>query len=509
MRKMKALIVDDEYAARETLNRLIDWGALGFDPPAFAANGIDALQAYDSEKYDIVFTDIEMPIMNGIEFIKEIRCKDVEQKVIIISCHEKFEYARDAMRLGVNDYLIKDLITPNELRALVCTVIAAAKTKIASPTSQSGMAAHLAAAALGKKTPDLSLCEGGAAVFRIIIDNYELMLAQIGKKSAAQLLDTLWSSMPCVAIDKTHEDSAYALFCVSESNSMLNYINGAITTANSLRQKARKLGLHSLSIGISDAIDNAAQLPLACKQASEASDLRVINGLNKTIVYNTIASKTAVLDFRHLESLFTRFEERASNVNMSCIKLIDALYEEELPCGFAEMHYYRYINMRLWSIVVTLAQSLGKTYDSVLSAMGLGIEDVDRLENAAKMANVFKSFLLNLFSSCEQRSADSIVDRALMLIEREYCDDISLNYIADALHTHKGYLCRSFKEETGENLVQYIINKKIERAKYLLVNTQMKLYEISESLGFATPQYFSHVFKKHEGQSPNEYKKKA
>ncbi|MEG1651193.1 MAG: AraC family transcriptional regulator [Oscillospiraceae bacterium] len=109
--------------------------------------------------------------------------------------------------------------------------------------------------------------------------------------------------------------------------------------------------------------------------------------------------------------------------------------------------------------------------------------------------------------SCTGFRQSTPISAALSLIEKEYTSDISLSYLAEKLHTHKSYLCRIFKEKMGENLMPYIENKRIERAKYLLYNSQMKLSEISESLGFTSPQYFSFVFKKAAGLSPTEFKK--
>jgi two-component system, response regulator YesN len=139
--------------------------------------------------------------------------------------------------------------------------------------------------------------------------------------------------------------------------------------------------------------------------------------------------------------------------------------------------------------------------------MGLDLGEINQMTDKTQITQLFKSFLTRMIATEAGPDSKDIVQNALTLIENEYMTDISLNYIADKLHVHKSYLCRLFKDEVGENIMQYILDMKIKRAKYLLANSHMKLYEISDSLGFTSQQYFSYVFKKQTGSSPNEFKR--
>lgn len=122
MDKFRILIVDDEKPARETLSYLIDWTKTAFEVAGTAKNGSDALAQYHRFRPELVITDIQMPVMDGLSFIKAVRQENTRQKFIILSCHEKFSYAKEAIRMGVTDYLIKDLLTPQDLYAVLCKV---------------------------------------------------------------------------------------------------------------------------------------------------------------------------------------------------------------------------------------------------------------------------------------------------------------------------------------------------------------------------------------------------
>lgn len=110
-----AMIVDDEYPARNMLELLIDWQENDFQIIAKAENGKQALALYEKEKPDLIITDIQMPVMDGIELIEEIRKRNPDQYIVVLSCHESFRYAQQAIRLGVKDYLIKDMLTESQL----------------------------------------------------------------------------------------------------------------------------------------------------------------------------------------------------------------------------------------------------------------------------------------------------------------------------------------------------------------------------------------------------------
>ncbi|MEL7566164.1 MAG: response regulator [Dehalobacterium sp.] len=119
MHKFRILIVDDEKPARETLSYLIDWKDTAFEVAGTAKNGNDALEQYQRFKHELIITDIQMPVMDGLALIKAIRQDNKAQKFVILSCHEKFSYAKEAIQMGVTDYLIKDLLTCEDLFAVL------------------------------------------------------------------------------------------------------------------------------------------------------------------------------------------------------------------------------------------------------------------------------------------------------------------------------------------------------------------------------------------------------
>ena len=110
------MIVDDELSARNMLDLLIDWKKNDFCITAKSENGKKALALYRELKPDLIITDIQMPVMDGICLIKEIRKENPRQCIVVLSCHDSFDYTQQAIRLGVQDYLIKDTLTEEQLQ---------------------------------------------------------------------------------------------------------------------------------------------------------------------------------------------------------------------------------------------------------------------------------------------------------------------------------------------------------------------------------------------------------
>jgi len=110
------LLVDDEKSARELFKASINWDSLNYEIADEAKNGSQALALYLEKSYDLVITDIQMPVMDGLELIRKILKINPNQKIAVLSCHENFDYAKQAFRLGVIDYFIKDYITHEEMK---------------------------------------------------------------------------------------------------------------------------------------------------------------------------------------------------------------------------------------------------------------------------------------------------------------------------------------------------------------------------------------------------------
>ncbi len=507
MKKRRALVVDDEFTAREMFRCIVDWASLNYEDPTFATNGAEALNLIGTQDFDIIFTDIMMPIMDGMDLIANTRKFKPSQKFVIISCYEKFEYARNAIRLGVKDYIIKDLMTENEISSLLIPAGVDPTQANDLPEREGKQWMYLRNAVKGADIPDEPFPYKFVSLFLVSPDDYDNMCFEQGDDIVESKLEEFADRTHCLCYYNGGNGQIYMLFETGETDSIMYFISATYSTAESIRANAEKYHLGSISIGVSDPIKSTVGLPVACHEAQRALDMRIIEGPHKTILYNCILPKQNMLDFDRINYLLNRIKKLWISNNASVISLIDKLFSVEFSSGFADLNYYRYINSALWSTIITLAQRNGYSYESIFNELPHSLDDVNGMETNEMMAHFFKSTIMKFVSSPTETKKD-IISETLKIVEEEYMNEISLTYIADKLYTHKSYLCRLFKEKMGENIAPYIENVRIKHAKKLLENTQQKLYEIAEHVGFSSYQYFSSVFKKVTGISPTEYRKK-
>lgn len=102
-------LVDDEPIIRRGLEELIDWASLGFQIVCAAQNGKQALEQLETEEVDLIITDIEMPIMNGLNLVREVREKDIDKEIVVLTAYEEFEYAKAAIKYGITEYVLKPI----------------------------------------------------------------------------------------------------------------------------------------------------------------------------------------------------------------------------------------------------------------------------------------------------------------------------------------------------------------------------------------------------------------
>lgn len=522
----RALIVDDEPAARETLKCLIDWGKVGFAPPVCAANGQAAWALYQQSCFDVVFTDIEMPLMNGLELIEKIHTLRPQQKIVIISCHESFQYARRAMQLGVEDYLIKDLISESDLYVNMLNLRAQLEEQKDYPKVENRRDINDIIERMITEGDNLTpeerkmteermglTSKQAIAAILMIVDSYEQLRKQkpqetnLWHQNLAEFSARLQNNS--LAVVGIHEGEYLLIFNAGDSFSTLNFINHAIQYANHLRTLAQEQHIASVSIGISNFSGKLAEIPLLYAQAAKACEMRVVAGFNKNFLHHGSTATRQPFEKSALDQSVHEIKTLLFERDTKCLKLVRRLYSSDLMDGFMELNYYRYLNIRLYGTALNYIDQNALEDSTLFLEDWLDIERIIQLETATQMADCFCAIFEKLldYQSKPAKKEDNLAVQAKLYIEKNYDKNISLGEIAELLHVHKGYLCRMFKEETGENLTQYVVSCKMEKAKEMLASTSLMLYEISDQLGFATPQYFSLVFKRQTGVTPNEYKK--
>ena len=544
MQKISVLIVDDEKPARELLKRVINWDELGFYICGEAKNGEEAYALYKTCSPDIIITDIQMPRMTGLELIKKVREEDSEQPFVILSCYENFSYAREAIRMNVEDYLLKDLLATDDLKRLMLTIgeqkIAAKRTseQLVAPHNKSNQNPNIEQLARTKMQSNRELkqsimsldtkriCEilkldnqYKYVVFIVSIDNYYNSKDKYFEHSKELLKSKLTTILEnynreinnnLVEFAYVGNGKYFVIVKIGDYRSENKTIQEIYNIANTMRKSFLDIEHeHTLSIGISKVFADEKQLVERYTEAYDALGYRFFLGKNKNIHYTTVLPKVTNVSEESLNNLINQIKEGLEHKDIeNIIKKIREIYLENL-FGFMQYNYLKEVNDRMFYLISDFCNTYQIKYQELFGVNYLPMQKVDQFDTVDEICTWFMMcFEKGLEIAQATRHYSRHIKEAIAYIESHYASGISLSEVSEVLNLHKVYLSRLFKEEVGMTISNYILNYRMDAAKKLMCQTNLKLYKIAEHVGYTNSKHFMVSFKKSEGITPKEYREK-
>ena len=521
-KKYRIMIVDDEEEVRLGIVKKLDWDQLGYEVAADAENGEEALLKAEEQELDVVMTDIKMPYMDGLQFCSELLKINPGVKLIILSGFGDFEYAKEAIRLNVVEYVLKP-VNAAELSQILTRVRATLDAEMAERRNVIRLAESyerslplLRENFLEKLiTGAAQLGEIGAAAvsYNIRLDNNPYKAAAIfvaGKDTQMEprlvpfLLRDLISDRfkSGFTVETLIRFPAVVALISFESKD----INGVIGAAGDVCARAKKALCADCRAGVSRICRDMSEFDEAYYEAAAALDYRSL-------------SRSPVIYIRDMESS-DRFRagmqpqgmgelERA--VRFGDCEMVETAVKaavSRLPSKEDDAYGYAECALRLVAEVVGIMRQLPPD-----GAQG---------GELALMPNPFELDREKLLERvlCECLSANSriqitrqsgtaqMIAAARTYIESNFADTgLSVDKLCEELHISRSYFSTLFKQETGSSFVQYLTDVRLGRAMVLLDSTDDKTFVIAGEVGYDDPNYFSYVFKKKYGVSPTLYRK--
>lgn len=531
----KLLIADDEEIVIEGIKSSINWSDYDIEVVGTAKNGSEALKLAQELKPDIIISDIKMPGINGLELIEELKTFLPDVKVILISAYEEFDYAKQAISLGVNSFLSKP-VKRAEVIDEVCKIKAILENEIHERETAERLQQRflenlpilrehfLNSLIIGNVVNDL---ETKLETYRIDLSPYNtgVMICKIsrindGGERQAQLLRLriidlfMEGTLP---LFKSITFQSYNQEIVTIFNAPAGVdspIQEILQTAEKIKNRILEETGVGVSIGIGRIYAELKDIGLAYKEAVKALNYRLVYGDDnvlyignvedvETDTYGTLININEMLD--NLQNiLYTGKIEEVYGIFDSLAKKLQKV--EKIP-----YYYIQQLYVQLLSIILRTATEIGIAPHQIS-------ENTDFYGTLLKINSSFeldvwiKEILKNV---CEQINYKNqlkmkhSIQKAINYI-REHCqEDISLTSVAEYVRLNPTYFSRFFKEETGYSFVEYLKKLRIEKAKELLKNSNLKIYEICEALGYQSVQYFSTLFKNMVGVTPQEYREKT
>lgn len=543
---IELLLVDDEPYVTESLARTIPWAEIGVKQVHQAASGAEALQIMEQQAIDIMVTDISMPGMTGLQLIEAVGEKWPNIRSILLTGYSDFQYAKKAIQLQAFDYILKP-VSDDEFIKSVSGAIESLKDEWEAHDRY-----HLL---LYNRKADYSVLRANLMhelllgrvlserTLAIKLKEYEIsfqpdaeaamLLIQLGKHYAA--MDHHSVSLMEYAIgniaEELFKEQFHVWFCKAPHDCLILLVElkpavqqGLEQMANyeAARQQVLKAVIANFQISVSNYLKGEISLIVT-------EWFTFPEGM--TAAYRSGLSSMYLA--RHDESSSVLFLDDRQHQETMSIKSLECLYRpptlihlleskqwdtarQKIADVFRDMENARFSSEHLYEVFLSITNA----FMYIAHKSGQFISKIDQYAlDPLLTQSIIVSFdklkewafdmldkLQKELSESDQNTKSYIIKQVHELVGNHSGHELSVKTIADHVYLHPVYLSKIYKAETGEGLGDYIIRMRMERALYLLKNTNKKIYEITSELGYQNPQYFSKMFKKHYHMTPNEFR---
>jgi len=508
----KILIVDDEYLLRQGIKYLVDWNKEGFEIIGEASNGKEALAFIEKLKPHIIISDIVMPIMDGVDLAKIVKTNYPEIQIVILSGYSDFNYVKDTFKLGVNDYILKPKLDPQELVLLLKNTASNIPNFTISTSENnntldinniltkliSGFYSNLDKKSLEDTFPLDSFLLIGDNIKKINnINSMSLLsLRSILSKATKKYLKSLIcyeitddSNLFLLVINLNIDDYALVL---DKINLMLLEVSKDIPEIffvsskpfNSL-YKLEDIYINNFKpllgykfyfkdktfITYEELPENNLKQKFDFKYySSQIYILNLDNALNYLKEYLSLSIKNININEFELKTLF-------ENAFYNIINILDELNFNMEEMNNSKLEYFQRIDET-------------KSPNQLLDLLDIITKDT-------------KSLLYN----DEHKLNDHMINKINEYISNHYYEQLSLKQVADKFHFNYYYLSSYFSSHNAEGFSEYLNKIRIEKAVELLGDEKIPVSEVSFMVGYSDHSYFCKVFKKLIKLTPSKFRK--
>mgnify|MGYP001428721842 CR=1 FL=1 len=534
MAMYKVLLADDDYPVLELLSEAVDWKGLGLTLSGMYDNGQTAWEHAQSEAPDILITDIGMPKLNGLELTERVKRMRPSVRVAILSCHSEFQYAQRAMRLHVQEYLLKDALNPDDLVKVLGKFKDSLDAEKQTDWERERLA-HLVneTKELRKETffrnfiqqPLLSseswrleasayglLAEGEACLSAIgYIEDYtrvrtRFISEQTLRFAIGNVLEELIPQLPLRVIHTGYNGRQSLFLFLYKPNLKVNVYDQAQAALASIQGVLRKVLKVGMSFIVGQSADTPERLKGMLSELVSETNQRFYLAEGEIARMQPMKTASAGL-FAHYDQAGSEIREALAGKEESAIvraadKWIETIRQDRYPAeGVKDWVLKLVLDLKL-----KLHAMLAVRSDDSADTLHKEIADIDSLRELRRWLT---GHLLSFTAARGEGATGSKrpeVAEAYRYVSTNLGRRISLEEVAEHLHMNPSYFSRFFKKETGVTFIEHITKQKMERAKELLDQTSHSVGEICELLGYDNQSYFIKTFKAHAGVTPVEYR---
>lgn len=486
-------LLDDEPFILEGLKYILPWEEHGFEIVGSSNNGFDGYNEIINKNIDLIITDIMMPKMTGLELIEELKKSSYESNFIVLSAFQEFEYAKKAISIGAENYLLKPIDT-EELSNNLKTVYAKLKKKEKIASDDKLVKNNLLLSILTEEYSLDTEEKWNRLNHKFKSSSYAVAIIEFknGSNDISKILRGCIDNkqfMYCI------QSQSKALLIVDEDDKSL-----IIDKLTVLKNKIASVIEDSIYISLGKFVNSLNELHDSYQTANKISDYKIVYpniSWIKEYKDGSIDEDNINIEFEELKKILMN-KDFSNTTEYIKDMFINLKNEKTSP---------KQIKMKAIEIFLNVYNYFNDT--KLMKGLNIYLENtinnstIDDIEfELISMVKYMQSKLENT-----EESISPVIIKLLKHIETNYKDDLNLKEISESLNINSIYLGQLFQKETGILFSDYINNFRINKAKDLLVNTSLKASEIGDLVGYANKNYFYRKFKNIVGVTPSDWRK--
>ena len=535
---IKIFLVEDEIAIRKGIKNSIDWEKEGYEFVGEAGDGELAYPMILKTKPDILITDIKMPFMDGLQLSKLVRKELPATKILILSGYDEFEYAKEAIKLQVAEYLLKPISS-----AKLLDVLAQVKEVIRQEQEEKELIKKYREdmkenRELEKErflnqiiTQNLSLAQiletGESLGMDLSAPLYNILLLKItengGKQETYAEIESALDTLSGVFSFRRGVDEWLFLLTADDAEKMERRIESCRKTVRQITEKTDPPVEYFGALG--NPVERLREIKNSLKEAEKKFAFQYLKKWNQILeipVRDVGSSENPQTEKKENEELLIS-SVQVDKLNHKIIEnfihtglrrevsnFVDDYFMSLGEKSVQSLMFRQYVAMDFYLAAVAFLERLGFSSKELVERCG----DLKEMEQVIQTIEQTKEYIkkvldatLECRESVSRKRYGDLLKEAVSYIEHHYEEeDISLNQVAASVNISPSHFSTIFSKEMGETFIEYLTNVRMERAKQLLRSSTMKTAEIAYAVGYKDAHYFSYLFKKVQKCTPREFR---
>jgi len=517
----RVILADDEADVVEVIKQKVDWESLGYEEPLTASNGLEVMEKAESFKPDVVLTDIKMPFMDGLTLARNLKDLYPDIRIIIFSGFDEFDYAREAVHLEAEEYLLKpvNLTELTEIFDRIRKRLDAERDR--RQNAEQLEAYYMQALPVLRENFLSSLVQGNVPASELEQYLQECRMELNGPLYCIVVFHVSSSLLPEGKSSVLANLSVRALAEEKFSYPLFNYLGNTVmlveTDSEDLVQLADacdkfcRLAESVCSVvvtaGIGSPVESLADVSLSYEGARTAVSYRVIYGRKKAISITEIdpAAGSDVMQEADLKDVFKRIKiDDGNSMESHVSKFLSARLKE---VGSAQAYH-----LFVMDVVGELCRFARNNRLDMTEIFGRDEDIYNDIQHLPQddLCNWMTGVCSKMEESLTEKRNDTtrtFVEKAKDYVAENYGNpDITIASVCEYLNVSSAYFSTVFKKETGKTFISYLTDYRMEKAVEMLIEGDEKTYVVASAVGYTDPNYFSYVFRRQFGMSPSKYK---